>query len=107
MKMLKNPSVRLDQGPKDFYADRLAMTGMWNWKEVEAALIGISVDQVFTIGDDGFNYLTRFAFYGQKQAVSRLLDMLKNEGERLRESVGEGVNSRGRPQTSHNSSRKY
>ena len=107
MKMSKNPNVRLDQGLRDFYADRLAMTGMWSWKEVEAALIGISVDQVFTIGDDGFNYLTRFAFYGQKQTVSRLLDMLKNEGERLRESVGEGVNSRGRPQASRNSSRKY
>lgn len=106
MKMLKNPNVRLDQTPRGSYVDRLFLAGMWGWKEVEAALIGISVDQVFTIGDDGFNYLTRFAFYGRKQSVSRLLDMLRNEGERLRESVGEGINSRDR-QASRNSSRKY
>ena len=107
MKMLKNPNVRLDQGPKDYYADKLSMAGIWGWKEAEAALIDISVDEVFTIGDDGFNYLTRFAFYGQRQAVLRLLDMLKDEGERLRESVGEGVNSEDRPRASRNSSRKY
>ena len=107
MKMLKNPNVRLDQHPKGSHIDRLSMAEMWGWKEVEAALIGISVDHVFTLGDDGFNYLTRFAFYGQKQAVSRLLDMLKDEGERLKESVGEGTISRGRLQASRKSSRKY
>ena len=108
MKMLKNPKVRLDQSPGGSYADILSMVGMWGWKEVEAALIGsISVDHVFATADDGFNYLTRFAFYGQKQAVSRLLDMLKDEGELLRESVGEGASSRGRLHASRNSSRNY
>ena len=62
MEILKNPNFRLDNSPKDFHAHRLAITGKWNWKEVEAALIGISVKQVSTTGDDGFNHL---ALYGQ------------------------------------------
>ena len=107
MKMLKNPNIRLDQNADDAYANRLAIAGQWGWKEVEAALININIDQVFTIGDDGFNYITRFAFYGRKQAVSRLLDMLRDEGERLRESVGEGTNSHDRSQAARNSARKY
>ena len=107
MKMLKNPNVRLDQRSRNGYADTITMANMWGWREAEAALVNISVDQVFTIGDDGFNYLTRLAFYGRKQSVSRLLDILKDEGERLRESVGEGTQSRQRPQPCHNPSKRY
>lgn len=107
MKMLKNPSVRLDQKSKHSYADNISIAGMWGWREAEAALIGMSPDQVFAIGDDGFNYLTRLAFYGHKQALSRLLDIIKDEGERLRESVGEGVKSRDRTQSFRDSSRGY
>lgn len=107
MKMLKNPNVRLDQRSKNGYADILTMAGMWGWKEAEAALINISVDQVFTIGDDGFNYLTRLAFYGRKQSVSQLLDILKDQGERLRKSVGEGAQSGHRPRPFHSSSKRY
>ena len=107
IKMLKNPNIRLDQRSKNSYADNISMAGMWGWREVEAALINISVDQVFAIGDDGFNYLTRLAFYGRKQSVSRLLDILKDEGERLRDSVGEGKQSVHRHQSFHNSSKRY
>ena len=107
MKMLKNPNVRLDQRSKNGYADILTMAGMWGWKEAEAALINISVDQVFTIGEDGFNYLTRLAFYGRKQSVSQLLDILKDQGERLRKSVGEGTQSGHRPRPFHTSSKRY
>lgn len=107
IKMLKNPNIRLDQRSKNSYADNISMAGMWGWREVEAALINISVDQVFAIGDDGFNYLTRLAFYGRKQSVSRLLDILKDEGDRLRESVGEGIQSVHKPQSFYNSSKRY
>lgn len=107
MKMLKNPNVRLDKTSKNSYSDTISIAGMWGWREVEAALINISVDQVFSIGDDGFNYLTRLAFYGRKQALSRLLDMVQDEGERLRESVGESAESEDRPQPFRNSSRRY
>lgn len=107
LKMLKNPNVRLDQKSTSSNIDNISMAGIWDWREVEAALIDLNVDQVFTIGDDGFNYLTRMAFNGRKQAVSRLLDRLKDEGERLRESVGEGAKSGDKHQAFRDSSRKY
>ena len=107
MKMLKNPNVRLDPTTKAYYAKGLSRAGMWGWREVEAALIGINVDDVFVIGDDGFNYLTRLAFYGRKQAVLRVLDLLIDQGERLRESVGEGAKARDGRHPVRNSSRKY
>lgn len=111
MKMLKNPNVKIERLVNGWKGKSslasLSMAGLWGWKEVEAALIGISVDQVFSVGDDGFNYLTRFAFYGRKQSVSRLLDMLKDEGERLRASVGEGAKSKEENKASRDSSRGY
>ena len=106
MKMLKNPNVRLDTTTKAYYANGLSMAGWWGWREVEAALVGINVDEVFIIGDDGFNYLTRLAFHGRKQAVLRVLDLLINQGERLRESVGEGAKARDGPHAGK-SSREY
>lgn len=106
MKMLKNPNLRLSQRSKNSYVDPISMASMWGWREVEAALIDINVDQVFATGDDGFNYITRLAFYGRKQSVARLLDILKDEGERLRESVGEGVQSGPQAQFFHYSSQR-
>ena len=107
MKMLTNPNVRLDQMSKGHYANAIFLADIWGWREVEAALIDLDPEHVLSIGDDGFNYLTRLAYYGRKQAVSRQLDILKDEGERLRESVGESAKSGNKPQSFRNSSRKY
>jgi hypothetical protein len=88
--MLKNPSVRIDYRVKN--TDLLSMASLWDWKAVETELIHYDVSQVFALGMDGFNYLTRSAFNGRKSKVLRLLNLLKDHGERLRESVGEGKN---------------
>ena len=67
----------------------LQMAGVWDWSKVEFNLIERDLCQVFEISDDGLNYLTRFAYNGRKRKVLHLLDILKDEGERMRESVGE------------------
>lgn len=90
LKMLKNPAVRIDNRAKNARADPLSMAGLWDWESVEEELIHRDVDQVFAFGNDGFNYLTRYAFLGRKAKVLRLLGLLKDHGNRLRESVGEG-----------------
>ena len=60
---------------------------------VEAELIRRDINQVFAISHDGFNILTRYAFNGRRLKVLRLLDLLKDDGDRLRDSVGENARS--------------
>lgn len=105
LKMLKNPSLRIDFTMKKYRAGPLNMAGLWGWDAVEEVLIDRDIDEVFSFGDDGFNILTRFAYMGRKAKVLRLLELLKDEGLRLRESVGEGSNPVVRRRSFHSLSR--
>ena len=90
LKMLSNRSLNVSHIVKHSQADLLFSAGVWGWDAVETELIHRDVSQIFALGTDGFNHLTRFAFRGRKSKVLKLLDLLKDHGGRLRESVGEG-----------------
>ena len=89
LKMFKNPNVSLSFNQKAG-GSPLMLAGMWDWREVEIKLIRRDVTQVFVIHDDGLNHLSRYAFNGLKTKVLWLLDVLKDEGERIRRFAGEG-----------------
>ena len=90
IKITRHPKFDMDTVEQNVKSSALKLAGLWEWKTVELAFIERDIDQLFAIADDGFNYLTRFAFNGRRSEILRLLDVLKNEGERLRRSVGEG-----------------
>lgn len=89
LEMLKNPSVNLDHRVRDFQ-DPLRLAASWDWRGVELELLRRDVSQAFFISSDRFNYISRFAFNGKRDRLISVLELLKGEGKRLRESVGEG-----------------
>lgn len=91
LKMLKNPSVNLDHRVRNSQ-DPLTLASLWDWRGVESELLRRDVSQAFSISSDRLNYISRFAFNGKKDKLISLLELLKGEGKRLRESVCEGGN---------------
>lgn len=89
LEMLKNPSANLDHRVRESQ-DPLALAGLWNWRDVESELLRRDVSQAFSLSSDGLNYISRCAFNGQKDKLINLLELLKGEGKRMRQSDCEG-----------------
>ena len=96
LEMLQNPVIKREVQQSVDMAICLRWADVWEWKEVEMALITENIESVFAITDDRRNYITRLALNGRKASVIRVLKILEKNAQRLKEAVGETAESRSR-----------